>query len=82
MEIKRIVSTSNADPIDISKNLAKSFSFLRDAPSAIFNIIDTAARFSYDVNPNMLTEAKADKLILEVQSIQRRTHGFINKLRS
>jgi len=36
------VSSSNADPNAISKNLAKSFSEFLDAPSAIFEGIETA----------------------------------------
>ena len=38
------VSTSNADPRAISKKCAKSSSEVLDAPSAILEAIETAAR--------------------------------------
>ena len=38
------VSNSNADPNAISKNRAKSFSDFLDAPSAMFEGIETADR--------------------------------------
>lgn len=44
--ISNCVSNSYAEPMAISKNLEKSFEELRDAPSAIFEGIETAARRS------------------------------------
>tara|TARA_B110000879_G_C10793424_1_gene363685 strand:- start:237 stop:422 length:186 start_codon:yes stop_codon:yes gene_type:complete len=45
------VSSSNADPNAISKNLAKSFSEFLDAPSAIFEGIETADLVICELNP-------------------------------
>ncbi len=45
-EINSCVSTSYAEPIAISKNLAKSLLELLDEPSAIFEGIETDARLN------------------------------------
>ena len=57
-EISKMVSTSNTEPIDIAKKRAKSFSFFRDAPSAMFSFIEIGARYNCDVSPNLSSAGK------------------------
>ena len=53
------VSSSNAEPSAISKNLAESFSEFIDAPSVMFEGIETVDKIIWELNPYFSVLGKA-----------------------